>query len=469
MEELQGSDGSGSDLGDPTSDKYPTEMVELRAKVIEKALRLGFADCRICTADPPDELIVAAYEKWLANGMNGDMGFFERSRRGRLDLKHRFPWAKSVIVLRWDYPNARPGEVGGSGVGASAFREARHATGEGAVLPRIARYAAGRDYHDQLKDRLLELETYVRKWAPGGHAMWYQDTGPVLEHVYAQRAGIGWTGKHTLTLNKSDGSYFWLAEIVTSADLPVDAPATNHCGSCSACIDACPTAAIVEPYVLDATKCISYVTIEHKGPVAPGLRGELDGYVFGCDICQEVCPYVQGQLARQGTKVFADDWQVGTLESLTLMQVLMLRDPQLLEAVKGTPLERTGAARLKRNAALVAGTGQTEAALKGINHCITHPEAMVREACAWALGCFGGTASMAAARQMLVTHQKRESDDGIREVVIESLARLRAADPKPALPPAELSQAAVWALEKIAAEGQDGELDGNERPGEDKD
>lgn len=457
---------NGSDMGEATSDSCADAMAELKARVIERALRLGFADCRICSADPPDAKMVAAYEKWLAVGMNGDMQFFERSKRGRLDLHHRFPWAKSVIVLRWDYANARPGEEGQPERDAGGFRSLRTDAGAGSILPRIARYAAGRDYHDQLRDRLLELETYVRKWAPGGHAMWYQDTGPVLEHVYAERAGIGWTGKHTLTLNRTDGSYFWLAEIITSAELPVDAPATNHCGNCTACIDACPTAAIVEPYVLDATKCISYVTIERKDAVAPELRGAMDGYLFGCDVCQEVCPFVQNSVAKQGPRLFSDDWRVGSLEELTLAQVLLLRDPQLLEAVKGTPLERSGAGRLKRNAALVAGTERIEAALKGINHSITHPEAMVREACAWALGCFGGTDSMAAARQMLVTHQKRESDGGIREVVIESLSRLRAADANAANPPAELSQAAVWALEKIAAEGREGELDGNEKPGE---
>jgi len=438
----------------------------LREQIRKKAKRLGFSDCRFCTAEPPGPEVVAAYEEWLAKGMHGEMAFFVRAKRGRLDLHHRYPWAKSVVVVKYDYANLRPGEEALLSHRVEDHQRQRDAAGAGLLLPRIGRYAAGKDYHDVLKEPLEQLEKHVKKHSPGGNALWYQDTGPILEHVYAERSGIGWTGKHTLTLNRKDGSYFWLAEVVTSLELPPDAPATNHCGTCTACIDACPSGAIVAPYVLDARRCISYVTIEQKAPVASELREKLAGYLFGCDICQEACPYVAKQVARDGHRLLGADWRIEALEGLTLLDVLMLRDPKLEAAVAGSPLFRTGAARLKRNAAFLVGAEKIEGALKGLNNCITHPESVVREACAWALGCFGGTDSMPKARQMLVTHMKRESEDAIREVVIEALARLRAADPAPAEPPKELSQAAVWALEKIAAEGREGELDGNEKPGE---
>lgn len=397
---------------------------EIAATIKRKSRNLGFADCRICSADPAPERDVDAMHAWLNQGMHGDMRWYERSKKARADITTRYPWARSMIVLRYDYPADR-----------LPLPAATHA--ESALLPRIARYAQGLDYHDQLEPKLKKLQSIVRRFddsdetRSGCEALWYQDTGPVLEHVYAERAGLGWTGKHTLTLDAQAGSYFFLAEIITSLEVPVDPPATNHCGNCTACIDACPTDAIVEPYVLDARRCISYLTIEHKGAIEPEMRDQLHGLLFGCDICQEVCPFNAKRAERDGPRTIEDDWRKPELEALTLERVLMERDARLQSALEGTPMHRTGAARLKRNAALIVGADQLALGLKGIAHCITHHDDFVREACAWALGRFAGTPHAERARKALVAHQKHESDERVRDVIVDALQGFGSGDAQP--------------------------------------
>jgi epoxyqueuosine reductase len=402
-----------------------------------KARNLGFSDCRFAACEPVGEREASAFNDWLVQGMNGTMDWFHKQAEARVDPRLRFPWAKSVIVLRWDYANVRP-EVP-----------------KDSVIGRIARYAATLDYHEQLEGPLEKMQRYVRRFSDkagadasgtGGDeddvgaagqelckALWYQDTGPILEHIHAQRAGIGWTGKHTLTLNEQDGSYFFLAEVVTSLSLPADAPAQDHCGSCTACIDACPTGAIFEPYRLDARRCISYLTIEHPGPVDKDLRPKMAGLFFGCDICQEVCPHNQRSVGKKGERGPSAGWRRPELEALTLGELLLLRDPRLEAAIAGTPLARSGVTRLKRNAAYVAGYERDVAAIKGLVHCLTHPETEVREACVWALGRIGsgsvaqtatGKSAFREVRQALSTHQKRETEEWVRDAVVENLAGL---------------------------------------------
>lgn len=398
---------------------------EIVAKIKKKARNLGFDDCRICNVDAPVHEVQAGFDTWLAQGMNGTMGWFDRSAKARKDLRTRYDWARSMIVLRIDYPADLP------------------EASEQSIARRIARYAQTKDYHDLHADLLERMAKFVARFddgiddygsakapmRPGGcQAIPYQDTGPILEHVYAERAGIGWTGKHTLTLNAKSGSYFFLAEIVTSLELPVDEAATSHCGTCNACIDACPTSAIIEPYKLDARACISYLTIEHKEDskgIEKQWRDQLAGWFYGCDICQQVCPYNAKRAERDGPRPPAY-LQHEPLLRLTLLDVLILRDAQLEAELEGTPLVRTGAGRLKRNAALLIGSEQIEDSMKGLNHCLTHPEDFVRIACAWALGCFTSDKAKAQARAWLSTHQKRESEETVRDEVIASLERLTA-------------------------------------------
>ncbi len=389
-----------------------SEFIALKIK--RKALKLGFQDCRICAAEPVSQVEEQAFVDWLEQGMNGTMGWFERSKKARLNILERFPWAKSVIVLRFDYPSHYP------------------ETSENAILKRIARYALGLDYHDVLKPILQNLQDFVIRLSKrslaekdsdheSSQALWYQDTGPILEHSFAERSGIGWTGKHSLTLHEKAGSFFFLAEIITSLELPPDQPKTKHCGTCTACIDACPTEAIIEPFRLDARRCISYLTIEHKGIIADEFKDKLAGYLFGCDICQEVCPYNKRHEEHHEPRYPKANWRKPELENLSFESIFKLSDPRLNNLLEGTPLHRTGAAKLKRNAALLVGSEKILSGYKGVLHCLTHPEAFVREACVWALSCFQGTQFEKTAYQRLASHQKRESDLEVREAIIQAL------------------------------------------------
>ncbi len=395
-------------------------MQALHKQIEFLSVRLGFAMCRFCAISdaPADQR--SAFGSWLDAGMNGTMGWFGRSAEARIRPHSRFPWAKSIVSLRWDYQTAEPDSPPNS--------DPRRHAADGSVMPRIARYARGLDYHEVLKPKLEQLETFIKSLAPDTQARWYMDTGPVLEHLHAARAGVGWTGKHTLTLNEHAGSYFFLAEIITSLELPPNPPATDHCGTCTACIDACPTDAIVAPYVLDARRCISYLTIEHKGPIPEQFRGQMAGYLFGCDICQEVCPHVRKQIEREGTRGMTDEWRQQDFADLRLVDVLRFSDKKLAAAIAGTPLERTGVDRLRRNAAMLAGEEKLSELMVGLTEGLRNPNPVVREACIWALSQFAGTASSIESRKALSTHQKRESEDELREKTIEALMRLTGDD-----------------------------------------
>lgn len=364
-----------------------TDAHDIAGNIKSKARELGFDDCRICSATPPEAREREAFQRWLDTGMNGTMSWFERSKDARADITTRYPWAKSIVVVRKDYAASRP-ELPTASIGE-----------------RTARYALAHDYHESLRAPLQALQDAVLALAPTSEAkaLWYVDTGPLLEHSYSQRSGIGWTGKHTLSLHQEHGSYFFLAEVVTSLELPPDTPATNHCGTCTRCIDACPTRAIIEPYVIDARRCISYLTIEHKGSIAPELRDQLSGYIFGCDICQEVCPWNVKREERDGPRPPAESQRAPNIEALILDDVLKLPDDKLDSLLDGTPLARTGAVRLKRNTLLVAGAEKDTTCFEGVAMCIEHDEALVREAAAWALGGYGGTERAIEARSSMAS------------------------------------------------------------------
>lgn len=252
----------------------------------------------------------------------------------------------------------------------------------------------------------------MKRLAPGTQALWYQDTGPFLERELAARAGLGWQGKHTLVIDPQSGSWKLLALVATSLELEPDEPAADHCGTCTACLDACPTGAFPRPFVLDARRCISYLTIEHDGAIAAELRKPMGRWLFGCDICQEVCPWNRKapQAQAQAPK---------SLESLTLHGVLALKPEHLQRRIAGTPLERAGTARLVRNAAIVAGNLRDETLVPALEKAARHPELWVREAVYWALmqmECLEAYAAVSRA-------QRHECDDDLRETIIAYLQR----------------------------------------------
>ena len=241
------------------------------AKIRAKARDLGFTAVGIAPADPLEG--AQFYARWLAMGYAGEMHYLARHRDKRIAPAQLVPGAQSAICLAMDYCQPEPTEPT-------------------PLHGQIATYARGDDYHDLIKKRLFILWDWIRETAgETTQGRVYVDTAPVLERELAQRAGLGWWGKNTCLIDKRKGSYFFLAEIITDLKLPRDEPAPDHCGTCTRCLDACPTEAFPEPYVLDSSKCISYLTIEHRGDLPVEMENKLSGWVYGCDICQEVCPW----------------------------------------------------------------------------------------------------------------------------------------------------------------------------------
>jgi epoxyqueuosine reductase len=236
-----------------------------------EAQRLGFLSCGISKAGFLEEE-APRLESWLNQNMHGEMAYMENHFDKRLDPTKLVPESKSVISLLLNY---FPGEI------------------QNEDSYKISKYAYGTDYHFVIKDKLKALLHFIETEIGAVHGRAFVDSAPVLDKVWAAKSGLGWMGKHTNLLTKKFGSFYFIAELILDLDLKYDTPVTDHCGSCTACIDACPTQAIVEPYVVDGSKCISYFTIELKNEIPSGLSGQFDDWMFGCDICQDVCPWNQ--------------------------------------------------------------------------------------------------------------------------------------------------------------------------------
>jgi epoxyqueuosine reductase len=312
------------------------------------ALALGFDRCGIARAEAYAELTFL--DEWLARGYAGTMTWMNRTARRRRDVRNVIPSARSVIVTATLYKHS-----------VSPHLHEPDDNGDRPRLPaRVSRYAHGDDYHDVVGQRLDALLAWMRNAAGEPfEARCYVDTGPVQERVYAQHAGLGWIGKNTLLITPDLGSWVFLGVVITSLDLPADDPGIDRCGSCNLCVVSCPTGAIVEPRVLDARSCISYLTIEKRGTIEPALRPALGDHVYGCDICQEVCPWNSGE-ASTG----APEWQPRpAFAAPTLAGLWSLTDADLASAIEGTPLTRARNSGLRRNLAIANGNGGGEDAL----------------------------------------------------------------------------------------------------------
>lgn len=244
-------------------------MVKDREKVVEIARALGFDLTGFAPVEPL-ERETQFLKEWLSRGYAGGMAYLEKNLEKRKDPRNILPSARSVISLGLNY--WQPG----------GFTEG---------MGKVSRYAWGRDYHYILWEKLKVFEARLKMEFPGCESVSYVDTGPVMDKVWASKAGIGWIGKHSNVINRRIGSWFFIANIFTNLGFEYDEPITDHCGSCTACIDACPTDAIVKPYVVDGSRCISYLTIENKGEIPGEFAGNMDNWIFGCDICQDVCPW----------------------------------------------------------------------------------------------------------------------------------------------------------------------------------
>ncbi len=337
-----------------------------------RAAELGFDACGVAPAAALPEL--QYLPEWLASGYAGEMVYMHKSAATRADIRHFLPSARSVIVTGTVY----------------ATREARASAPPPDPDDRVqvARYARGQDYHHVLAERLEALVAWMQKECGEPlEAAIFVDKHHVQERVYARHAGIGWIGKNSCVINPDLGSWLLLAGVATSLPLEPDAPALDQCGSCTLCLDSCPTGALVEPHVLDATKCISYLTIELEGPIPERQRPDVGTHLFGCDICQEVCPW---NLAPATT----DDpaWQPRARDGARAAALWQQTDQELHGFVRGSAMTHTSLARLRRNLALVIGnTGDPSLApvLDAPGHGVRNAAhsahtAVVREAVEWA-------------------------------------------------------------------------------------
>jgi len=306
-------------------------MAVTAATIKAKARELGFDACGIAAAVDHPEL--AFFSDWVARGYAASMAYLTRSADRRADVRHVLPSARTVIVTATVYNTDRPYSSG------CDDRDRAH----------VARYAWGDDYHDVVGARLDRLLEWMRSThGEEFEAKAYVDTGPVQERVYAQHAGVGWIGKNTCVIHPELGSWIFLGEIITSLDLEADQEAFEQCGGCTLCLDACPTQALVEPGVLDSNRCISYLTIEHRGEVEEAMRAPIGTHVYGCDICQDVCPW--NELAA----VSADRaWQPRPAwDGATVSGLERMSDEEWLLATRRSPMKRAKMAGLKRNVAI---------------------------------------------------------------------------------------------------------------------
>ena len=309
------------------------------------AIENGFLRIGVARAETPPHW--ANYERWIAAGRHASMGYLERSRHLRRDPGALLPGARSVIVLAHGYPAGDP------------------SAGDGT---RTARYALGEDYHRSLRRKCERVVAAVRSAGVRFASRICVDSAPLNERDFAAAAGIGWIGKNGMVLNREEGSFFLLCEIVTDLLLPADSPQTDHCGSCTRCLDACPTDAFVEPGVLDAGRCLSYWTIEQRGVIPDPIASRLGGWVFGCDVCQEVCPY------NRAVETSALARTPPGLDAL-----LETGAAEWKRRFADTPLARAGAAGMRRNAAAVAGKSGSPALLPALERLASGPHPVVAE------------------------------------------------------------------------------------------
>ena len=332
--------------------------VALTTAVKDRALSLGFDRVAVGPADPPDH--GSAFEAWLEAGYAGTMEYLSRGKAKRLDPRRVLPGARSVIAVALNYHQGEPPE-------AERWTP-------------VARYAWGRDYHDVLTPRLEDLLAFLRE-AAGSEVQGkvYVDTGPVLERDLAARAGLGWVGKNTMLLHPQLGSWFLIGILLTTADLDWDEPLADRCGTCRACLDVCPTQAFIAPYVLDARRCISYLTIEHRGSIPVELREPMGEWAFGCDLCQTVCPWNRkAPVTREAA--FFPARPLPALSSL-----LEMTEAEFKTRFAGTPLTRSKRRGLLRNAAVALGNSRDPAAIPALTPALSDSDALVREHAGWAL------------------------------------------------------------------------------------
>jgi len=345
----------------------------LTADVKAAALQVGFDLAAIAPAVSPPGF--APLQKWIEQGFAGDMHYLPRREAAYSHPRHVMDTVRSVIMVALNYKTVDPPNP---------------APNQG----HVARYAWGEaDYHAILKERLQKLSDWLHERCPGCRTRAAVDTAPILERDFARLAGLGWFGKNTMLINKRAGSFLFLGALLTDLDLEPDPPHdASHCGTCTRCLDACPTDAFPEPYVLDARKCIAYLTIETKGPMPVELRTGVGEWLFGCDLCQDVCPWNR-KSPRSRDPVFQPKSDLAPADAISLLQIT---ESEFHLRFRDSPLSRPGWNGIRRNAAIVLGNMGNTSAVPALIAALNEETAVLRGAAAWALGRIGGEKAFAA-------------------------------------------------------------------------
>jgi len=371
------------------------DSASLTAALKNEAHRLGFDNAGACPAVTPTG--ISHLREWIEAGYGGQMHYLADREAAYEHPRHVLDGVRGLLMLAMNYrtDDPRPSSAGQG---------------------RVSRYAWGTDYHDVIHERLKQLIAAAGRLAPEAKWRGVVDTAPLLERQFAQAAGLGWIGKNTLLLGRAAGSWFFLAALLTSAELAYDAPhLADHCGTCRACLDACPTGAFVQPYVLDATRCISYLTIELRGEIPAELRPGVGEWLFGCDVCQDVCPWNHHAPASREPAFLP----AAAGQPVDLIELFWLDEAVFRRRFRHTPLWRTRRRGLLRNAAIVLGNRPTDDALPALFRGLDDEEPLVRGACAWALGRYANP----QAERALAARLSDETDAQVRDEITAALCQ----------------------------------------------
>ena len=333
---------------------------ELKKDLVVRARSLGFDSCRVADCAIPPH--AGEFRNWLREGAAGEMSYLERGEEKRCDPQKVLAGARSVIVLALNYWQGEHPKAQGN-----------EATG------RIARYAWGNDYHELVKAKIDKIDNFLRRF--GGIQKSYADTGPILERDHAAQAGIGWHGKSTMLIDRRLGTWFFLAEVLTTIELPPDSPQRDRCGTCERCITACPTGAISAPHRLDARRCISYLTIELKGAIPLELRSLIGNRIFGCDDCLDACPWNRFAQTSRETAFSARKATTGML----LRDYLGLNDAEFHKVFRNSPIKRIKRRGFLRNVCVALGNVGDSADLPALRRAASDPDGLIAEHATWAI------------------------------------------------------------------------------------
>jgi len=345
---------------------------ELKVRLISFAREIGFDSCRIAACKAPPHAM--EFREWLGESAHGEMNYMQRGEEKRCDPQKVLAGAKSIVVFALNYFQGNE-----SGIGFQPMDDWQDAHATPAATGRIARYAWGDDYHEVIAEKLDKIDNFLREF--GGEQKCYVDTGPVLERDYAAQAGIGWHGKSTMLIDQRLGTWFFLAEILTTLELPADEPVPNHCGTCERCITACPTGAITAPHRVDARRCISYLTIELKGVIPLDLRPLIGDRIFGCDDCLDACPW--NRFAQESREA-AFSARRSTTE-MSLREYLELSDAEFRALFRNSPIKRIKRRGFLRNVCVALGNAGDISDIPALERAARDPEPLIAEHARWAI------------------------------------------------------------------------------------